>query len=100
MDLLYVCKMAACIYIVLVLGSLAWKGPDFSQPATVCAGGLVLLCAVIVMLWPRKQMHKTKTSEIHKVGGLDELEKLADLEKKGIITKKEFQKKKKKILGL
>ncbi len=46
------------------------------------------------------EMYKSKSSQTHKVSELDELEKLADLKKKGIITEKEFQAKKKKILDL
>jgi len=43
---------------------------------------------------------KTKSSEQQKNSGLNELEKLAELKEKGIISEEEFNVKKKQILGL
>ena len=40
------------------------------------------------------------SSSITKVNNLEDLEKLAELKEKGIITEEEFQAKKKQILGL
>lgn len=47
-----------------------------------------------------EKMYKSKATMTNPTSGLDELEKLADLKKKGIITKEEFEAKKKMILGL
>lgn len=47
---------------------------------------------------PIKQM--STSSEPVKISGLDDLEKLAALKEKGIITEEEFKAKKKQILGL
>lgn len=40
------------------------------------------------------------TSATHRNSGLDDLEKLAELKEKGVITKEEFEKKKKQLLGI
>lgn len=81
----------------------------FSQGAatvTVYATGDQKLVAKLVKLADAQKAEELindmirKKSTAGRSGGVDELEKLADLKKKGIITDAEFEAKKKQILGL
>lgn len=55
---------------------------------------------IVALVWSISNDEKTQPVVIHTQGSSIDLEKLADLKTKGLITEEEFQTKKKQLLGI